>query len=657
MKKIITNLLLIVLVLTMILPTAAFATNEGEGQIPDTTPTDPPAATQEPTPPPTQEPTQQPVQTPEPVELKKPNVKVSASPAELVMEGAVSLDISVQNPNSVELKNVAITVDGKTVKTVSSIAAGSTYNYSGKYTVAASKLGKKIGVTVDYDGGSVSDHFTISQKDADITVNTLVKVDKNAVEAGGEVNFSFSIENKSNVPIENASLSASTLNNGNRLGKKFSLGANGDATIILYTATITQTIDVSPVLTFEAAGKTHTKNLDTITITVNDANMEILVTPSTTTPELEAPVTFDFVIKNTGNVPFKDLALYDVNDQRITTSSNNLSAGGSITATHTMSFTESGTYDFYVYASDENGTSYSYRSLPIEIEVTEPAAKDYSDYFTLTAVVAAENSRLEKPGEVNIELTLKNTYTEPFTNVKIEEVNSGTVIETYSTFPVGEKVLPYVVEIEETTNFDFVLTATDPEGNPMTVMVSRINVPVEGEKSSSSKLSTLLIVFGIILVLIIGCGVTLVILVVKDKKQKEAAQKEAAEGHGDRRAARIARMNHAAAAAAAAPPKAAPAPAAEDPEEEDVKIYTRRPAARRSYEDLVAEPTAAPQGTPAAAPAEKTPAPAAPAPQEAPAAPAPEPAPAAPAPETVEEPILPPVRKRRHREFEDRNLF
>ena len=693
MKKIIAHILIAVMMLAMLMPAAAFATNDGTEATevtpapadptpapadPTPAPADPTPAPADPTPAPADPTPSQPATSPE--QTQKPALSVKVSPAELTEEGTVSLTVTVQNPNTTDITNASVSVDGKKVKDIGTIAGGSKYEYSGKYTVETAKLGKALKVTVSYDGGSVSESFTVKQKDAKINVNTIGKVDKTAVEAGGEVNFSFSIENKSNVAIENASLSASTLNNGERLGKKFSLAADGDATIILYTATITQTIDVAPILTFQAAGTTYTKKFDPMTITVNDAKMDIVATPATTTPEEDAPVEFAIAVTNTGNVNFTEVALYDANDQRVTTSSNQLMAGGAISATHSMTFAESGSFDFYVVATDEAGTTYSFRSNVIDIQLAEAEVSDYSQYFTLTVSVPEDSAHLSEPGKATVELTLKNTYTEAFRDVKIVEKNSGEVVETYSSFPVGEKVLTYEREIESTTGFEFVLTATDPDGNIMTVNAERVSVSVEEEKKSSgSKLTTLLVILGVIFVLIIGCGVVLIVMVVKEKKKKAEEQPEEAE---EGRRTRISRVNRPAAEAALAEEGEEEAAAPAEEPEPEVKIYSRRPAPRRSYEDLVAEPAVA------AAPAEKA------EPEEAPAEPVilpvaepeedlpevqtpeaeyleeeaaeaevpaaePElPAEEAPAEEPdFMEPLVAPVPRRKRREFEDRNIF
>ena len=702
MKKLISYILVIMLVAALFVPTVAFAANEDgtEEQNPDNPPdTEPtPEKTPEPTPEKTPEPTPEktpeptPEKTPEPTpqEVKKPSVTVSVSPSELLTDGSVTLNISIYNTNSFNLENINISVNGKSIKSIGALKGGDTYTYTGKYSIKASELDKKIPVAVSYNGGSVSESFRVSQKAANITVNTISKVDKPSIKAGSEANFSFSIENKSDIAIEDVTLKASTLNEGKALAKEFSLRP-GEAKIIAYSQVITETIDVAPVLTYTAADKSYSKNLDTLTVTVTEAEMTFTAKASATEMNAGEEVVFNLSLENTGNVDFTNIALYDANDSRITTQSNQLAAGAVLTAEHRMTFEESASVDFYVVAADAEGTSYTFRSNTIQINIAAADASDYSDLLTLTGEVSEDSVLLKKPGTANISLTLKNAHTEAFTDVKIVEANSGEIVETYSMFPTGEKVLTYSKDIETTTNFDFILTATDPEGNAFEYKLPTLNVPVKQESSGSNKLMTVIIILGVLAVLIIGGGVTLIVLVVKEKKKKQSTEEMRSAAVSDAR-----RRNRTASAATHRRPAVSTAPRAEAPQAERRRpaAHTAAPAAahtaapqplhkrpnpaetpvHKSYEHLKAEPAEEPiivppiigttEETPVSdgsdfaediAPEEADliftdePAEEQPAPEEAPAE--------EPEAEEPAEAELQPLPRRKHRNFEDRNMF
>ena len=646
---------------------------------PEPTPAPTPEKTPEPTPAPTPEKTPEPTPEPTPQDIKKPSITISASPSELLEGGSVTVNISIFNPNSFKIENISISIDGKKVKSIVGLKGGDTYTYTGKYSVNTNQIDKNIRVTVSYDGGSAASSFKISRKDANITVNTISKVDKPSLAAGGQANFTFSIENKSDVAIEDAVLKASTLNDGKPLSEEFTLEP-GKATIIAYTQEITETIDVAPVLTYTAAGKSYSKDLEKLTVTVNDAEMAITAAISDTA---DGKVTFTLNLENTGNVDFTNVALYDATDARITTSSNKLTAGESLSAEHTMTFTESTSVDFYALASDADGTSYTFRSNTLEINAEDSAAAGLSDLLTLTAEANEDSFVLKKPGTANISLTLKNAHTEAFTDVKITETNSGEIVESYSIFPTGEKVLTYSADIEETTSFTFALTATDPEGNPIEYTIPAINVTVESKNGGSNKLMTLIIILAIVIVLIIGCGVALIVLVSKEKKKKQSAESMRTAAVSDAR-----RRNRTASAATHRRPAAdtntaeapvterrRPAPqAVRKPEAPQANTESPRPRprtqaapeapVRKSYEHLKAEPTDEPIIVPpvfdAFDPTEDD----EPIVPEETTVPEPEPEtdasePKEPVIEEPEEeiPELQPLPKRKHRSFEDRNMF
>lgn len=513
MKKILCYVLIVLSVFALI-PTSVLAE---PSQSPPTQSTVPPSESTTPTPTPTPTPSTAPP-------ISAPDVSVSVSPGELTAAGNVTLTVSIRNTNSVTLNSVAITADGSTLRSGISIGASDTYTYSEQYAVSASKLGAPVSLVVTYSDGftaqSVSKSFTVNQKAATISVNTVVKVDKNAVAANEKVNFSFAIENNSNVAIENVRLKASALNGGNTIGQVASIAA-GDAKLINYSVNVAETMTVTPVLTYTAAGKSYNKTLDSIIITVSDASMEIVASAGQTMPGEET--TFSITLKNTGNVSFTDIELFDQDDNPVSLTSTSLAGGSTISATHSMLIEENAFVDFYAIAKDANGNSYTFRSNEVEVIVTEKDEVDYATLFTLTA----EADKLElgkKGGEVVFSLTIDNQTDQPFTNLLLYEETLGE-IESYSSFPSGEKTITYAAQITKAGTYTFVLSALTPEGTPIIVQAEPIVIEVQDAAGSTA--STLLWILIVVIVLIVGAGVTLLVLVLREKK------KTAAEGGAD----------------------------------------------------------------------------------------------------------------------------
>lgn len=465
------------------------------------------------------------------------NMDVSVSPTSLVTGGNISLNVVINNDGD-EIQDVIVNVDGADVAELGNIAAGKTKEYNtDNYNLPTEKIGKDIKVIVKFtfegEQQQISQSFKIAQQQANVSVGTAVEVDKTSVPKDTEVEFAFAIENQGDVKIENAQIKASALNGGRPVDDSFSLEP-GKAKVIRYTGTIVKDITVEPVLTFTAAGKNYEEKMDTVKITVAEAGMDVQLTMSPESPMAGESVTFKVTMKNTGNQELSNIKLYDYSDNRVPTDSSSLGAGNSMTAEKTLSFDTNQQVGFYVTAEDPTGRELTFNSNVIDVtlgaeETPTPTPTTTADYASLLKLTVQVDETLHsETGNVKFLITLENTGTESFTNVVLSELTFGN-IDSVSSIAGGEKKTFELEEaVEEPGTYEFVVTADDPNGEQIKIASEPVAVTLNQEPAGGDTLSTLLWVVGIIIVLIIGTGITLIVLVRKDKKKKAEEAKRAA---------------------------------------------------------------------------------------------------------------------------------
>lgn len=510
----------------------------------------------------------------------------SYSPTSMVSGGDVTLDIAITNGGS-DIQDAKLKIGGNTVADYGTITAGSTESYKNSYNVSSDRLDKDIEVELQYtfngEQRSKKSSFKVAKKAASVNVSTAVKADKTEVESGGKVKLTFAIENKGNVKIENATITASELNKGKSICSAFSVEA-GNSKVVTYSATITETTLIEPVLTYTADGKKYTKNMDAITINVDEVLLSVVASVSNAYPAADEEINFTIAMTNSGNVDMQNLALTASNGETIALSSTKLPAGGTLEAKFPITLEESGILSFKLKAEDAAGKEYTYTSNPINIVVQEKPAQDYTGKLSL--IVTADTSAYKKENLIKFTLTLKNETDATFTDVALTEDSIGDLgLGTIAALYPGETSYTYELraELDGHKTYYFKMTGVDPDG--YTVMVSANAIEVEVNPKKSNGLGALLWIVIIIVLLLIGGGVTLLVLIGKEKKA-QAAEKEAQERPVVRRA--VVRTPQQAAEPVEAPVQA-PEELPEEPESPE-EAPAEEPVERALPRDMEIEP-------------------------------------------------------------------
>ncbi len=462
---------------------------------------------------------------PSPSESESPSVSApvenvdltieSYTPTSLVGGGDITIKIKITNSGDA-IGDAVLTIGGETVATYGTIAAGATKSYNEEYTVSASQLDTDIAVVLSYTFESVAKSktktFKVSKEAVNVGVSTTVKADNTEVAGGTEVKFTFAIENTGNVAIENATISASELNGGNALSSAFSIDP-GKSTIIPYIATITETTVVEPILKYTANGKNYTKSMQSVTITVEEVLVSVVVSADNTEPEPGEEVNFSIAIVNEGNVSLVNLVLTDKDGNEVPLGSTKLAVGGTLNATYTTTFEENTQFLFNLICDDPSEESHTFSSNILNIQVEE---EDIDYESELTLLVDADINTLKDEDKVIFTISLSNTGEHIFTDVSVNENTIGVINEEEiaALYP-GDKTFTIEQEVLENTTFYFYVNATDPDENIIKVSANPIEITVD--PNTSNGIGTLLWIIAIIMILIIGAGVTLFILVRKDK--------------------------------------------------------------------------------------------------------------------------------------------
>ena len=484
----------------------------------------------------------------------------SYSPTSMVSGGDVTLDIAITNGGS-DIQNAKLKIGGNTVADYGTITAGSTESYKNSYNVSSDRLDKDIEVELQYtfngDQRSKKSSFKVAKKAASVNVSTAVKADKTEVESGGKVKLTFAIENKGNVKIENATITASELNKGKSICSAFSVEA-GNSKVVTYSATIT--------------------------INVDEVLLSVVASVSNAYPAADEEINFTIAMTNSGNVDMQKLALTASNGETIALSSTKLPAGGTLEAKVPITLEESGILSFKLKAEDAAGKESTYTSTPINIVVQEKPAQDYTGKLSL--IVTADTSAYKKENLIKFTLTLKNETDATFTDVALTEDSIGDLgLGTIAALYPGETSYTYELkaELDGHKTYYFKMTGVDPDG--YTVMVSANAIEVEVNPKKSNGLGALLWIVIIIVLLLIGGGVTLLVLIGKEKKA-QAAEKEAQERPVVRRA--VVRTPQQAAEPVEAPVQA-PEELPEEPESPE-EAPAEEPVERALPRDMEIEP-------------------------------------------------------------------
>ncbi|MBE5781550.1 MAG: DUF11 domain-containing protein [Clostridiales bacterium] len=446
-------------------------------------------------------------------------VEVTANPGELT--GAGSTNVTFAVTGNVGVENVRIlTGPGITSPVViGDIEAGTTREHTLTVSLSADQLGTPLSYSISYEvAGSESYQacsVTVKKKGGNPKLNLTVTSDNKAVEPGGKVTFTYTLQNGGDTLLENITLKDTAVVSGNIAeGLTLNPGQNQQ-----YTKTVTIDKDVTSAATasYTAQGQNGTATATPITISASTAALTITAKADKSEVNQGDEVTFTITVKNTSAVTINDILVKDDAGNEIRKNLS-LNPNASTNISHKITVGDNHAYIFTAdYVSAGNPTTATSEEVPVTISG--------STMFSIN--VENLTTDLQIPGTVELKFTLVNDGLRPLKNVVIKEEALGD-IETIAELPIGTKEVTKTITVETAANLVFTATGTDENGTSYSATSAPIVIALPGEDApgidapngGGDGLGTFFKVLIIIVILIVVAAIALVVLMIIDKKKR-----------------------------------------------------------------------------------------------------------------------------------------
>ena len=449
----------------------------------------------------------------------------TATPESSSIPSAGSVDFTfVVTNDGTETLNGTIMLGSTTIGTVSA-AIGMPAEYTYPVNITDSMLGQTL-------------TFTLNGMQATAKVDKKVLTPKIAGTAytpyalygeGDTVKFEFRLENQGDAPLENITVSAPELNGGKAIGSPISL-APGENKVVKFSYTMAKDITINPVVNYSAGGAAQPAyKMSPVTLTLTKRDVKPVLAASNLKPAPGEEVEFTLTLTNGGNVPYKDIKVLVNGESKDYPST--LDANGTQTGKFKMSFQTSTEVSCSISLKDHTGAirNVNSNSLTIDLPV-DSTTVDSRLNFTMSV----DRPQLTAAGTINFSGMITNGTDYELTNVKVTEATLGEVYAADTLAAGSTATVPFTVDINATTTYNFVLTATDKDGNAYTKNAEPVTVTIQSAAASATpgfddaadvtetlapdgnlgagSIGTLGIIAIVLVVLIIGVGVTLVVL-------------------------------------------------------------------------------------------------------------------------------------------------
>ena len=401
--------------------------------------------------------------------------------------------------------------------------------------VPTDMLGKDL--TFDFNG--MTSTTKISKKNLVTKLAASGTTERTLYGEGETVKFEFKIENQGETTIDGIVVSAPELNGGKGLNSAFSL-APGKSQKVKYNHTMAKDITVNASVSYSAGGAAQSPvGVNPIALTLESRKVEPTLTVSNDKPTAGEDVTFTLKLVNKGNVPYKHIKIIVNGEEKDYPSK--LEAGSEITGDFKMSFQTSTDVSCSISLEDHTGEVVQINSNTVSIDLpVDPNAVASKLQFAMNV----DRPQLTAAGTINFTGLITNGTDYELTNIKVDEATLGNIFSADTLAAGGKANVPFSADINETTTYSFVLTATDKDGNPYTVNAEPITVTIQAAGTeptpgfedaadvteslapdsnvSLGSIGTLGIIAIVLVVLIIGVGVTLLVLWKKGQSPKKS---------------------------------------------------------------------------------------------------------------------------------------
>ncbi|MDL2238209.1 hypothetical protein LJC56_10365 [Christensenellaceae bacterium OttesenSCG-928-K19] len=466
---------------------------------------------------------------------------VKISPSTLAGAGTVGVTVTITN-NGDPISNVVLKYPSPTNTEVAldNLGTGNSAEHvNPNWAISEDMLNVPLQFMVYWtnaDGTQSSggtETFTIAKQESSVNVTGSAEANVREINKGDKVTFTFIMKNSGNVKVDTAYLNAPPIDNGAKIGKDFSLDP-GSTKKMEYTVTVNESMEVKPVFTYTAGGQQYTLPLDTMSISVANAQtgaMTVAVDVDKTSVETGGKVKFNLRIDNTGSSALSGLSVTDFDGNAVTVSPTSLAPGERATGSVEIPIAQSGNYSFRVAAKDANGNNVNANSNSVAISVDGAAASaqptDSTELGEIVMINVTIATNLPKPQEITAKFEVVNRVQEDLSNIVVSAIQGDTAktMGTLESLAAGSsEMVEGLLNVQETGDYVFKVTAQLPDGRLGESQTDPITITVTG-KAEEGMSSTML---GVIVVLIAIAAVAVILGVYISKQRKKGKAAKAA---------------------------------------------------------------------------------------------------------------------------------
>jgi hypothetical protein len=473
------------------------------------------------------------------VALAASELSVSPKTSEMASGGNVDFDYYVYNEGGDTIEGAIVcTTTGATVVNLVSVGPGGTSEGTFTMNVPDNQLGQNLAFS--FNNGALTDSAKINKKNLTTKLAASGITQYTLYGEGETVKFEFKVENQGETTAEGIVVKAPELNSGKALNEPFSLSP-GQSKTVKYSHTMTKDVTVNAAVSFSVGGAAQSPvGVNPITLTKESREVKTELTVSNDKPAAGEEVTFTLKLTNKGNVPYTDIQVLVNGEEKDYPSK--LEGNSEITGDFKMSFQTPTDVSCSISLKDHTGTIKNISSNTVSIDLpVDPNAVASKLQFTMNV----DRPQLTSAGSINFTGVITNGTDYELSNIKVDEATLGNIFSASTLAAGGKANVPFSTDINETTTYSFVLTATDKDGNPYTVNAEPITVTIQAagaeetpgfedaadvtetpltldNNASLGSIGTLGIIAIVLVVLIIGVGIALLVLWKKGQSPRKS---------------------------------------------------------------------------------------------------------------------------------------
>ncbi|MFA5676496.1 MAG: hypothetical protein WDA65_08255 [Christensenellales bacterium] len=450
--------------------------------------------------------------------------QIEAVPAELTKGGNVKFKYAVSSDT--EYTDCAIYYDSSTEAMIE-IGTLNDMVKTGDFSMNVDVNMLDVPLTFHLKSGSGTPLATVSvtvKKKTDINLQASITPNRTMAAKGDTVKLTVKLENPGNVDVTSVKVSAAGLDGGKAFRDPFTL-TPGQEWKFEYSFIMGSTdITFTPTIEYNANGAAQQpKNLEPITIVLESPGVVLSVNASKKNPNPGEEVTFELTITNNGNLSYSNMSV-SLDGENEKFPSKRLNPGDSYSETYKRSFDVSTDVIFTVTLKNHMGET---KSVSTTVSIRLPVDID-SVIGSLKLSVSADRLQLASAGVINFSGYVQNFSEYPLTDVRVNEANIGNIFAKPLLEPGERQDIQWRQDINDTTEYNFILTATDADGNGYTITADTITVTILSPPEPSLDFNdavtlpaptndigttgVLLIIAGVLVLLIAGVGIALIVL-------------------------------------------------------------------------------------------------------------------------------------------------